>query len=148
MSGYLNKVTLIGNIGRDPQFHTMKDGARIVHLSVATTEYWKDKATGERKDKTEWHRVCVMNERIADFIERFVRKGNRVFVEGQLQTRKWTDTEGKENFTTEIMVGRFKGDIMSLDKISSQPEPEMPEIKPTSSKKFDSPSIKDDDIPF
>lgn len=119
MAGYLNKATLIGNIGRDPEVRNTQDGGKIVTLSVATSESWKDKTTGERKEKTEWHRVVVMNERVADVIERFVRKGSRVYVEGQLQTRKWTDASGQDKYTTEIVIGRFRGELVMLDKLSN-----------------------------
>lgn len=154
MAGYLNKVTLIGNIGRDPEIRTMQEGGRIVTLSVATSESWRDKVTGERKEKTEWHRVVVMNDRITDVIERFIRKGSRVYIEGQLQTRKWTDASGQERYTTEIVIGRFRGELMMLDKLSeSGGAPHAVGNETFSASDHETPSfsgapLADDDIPF
>ena len=115
MAGSVNKVTLIGNLGRDPEVRNSNDGMKIVQLSVATSESWKDKVTGERKDKTEWHRVVVFNDRIADICEKYLKKGSKVYIEGQLQTRKWTDQQGQEKYTTEIVLQRYRGEMMMLD---------------------------------
>ncbi len=115
MAGSVNKVILVGNLGRDPEVRFMPDGLKIVTFSVATSESWKDKNTGERKDKTEWHRVVVMNERISDIAEKYLRKGSKVYVEGQLQTRKWTDQNGQERYSTEVLLSRFKGELTLLD---------------------------------
>ena len=115
MSGSVNKVTLIGNLGRDPEVRTAQDGSKIVNISVATSEYWKDKVTGERKDRTEWHRVVVFNDRLAEVAERYLKKGSKVYVEGQLQTRKWTDNNGQEKYSTEVVLGKFRGEITMLD---------------------------------
>ena len=114
MAGSVNKVILVGNLGKDPEVRNAQNGSKIVNFSLATSETWNDKASGERKEKTEWHRIVVFNERVADFVERFLKKGNKVYVEGSLQTRKWTDQQGQEKFTTEVVVDRFKGDVTSL----------------------------------
>ncbi len=114
MAGSINKVILIGNVGKDPEIRSMQTGGKIANLTLATSETWNDKASGERKEKTEWHRVVVFNERVADVVERFVKKGDKLYVEGSLQTRKWTDQSGQEKFTTEVVVDRFRGDITML----------------------------------
>lgn len=115
MSMSLNKVTLIGNVGKDPDVRFMPDGSRVVSFSLATGESWKDKTTGERKDKTEWHRIVAFNDRLAELCEKFVKKGSKLYVEGQLQTRKWADANGVEKYTTEVVISRFRGDIMLMD---------------------------------
>ena len=114
MAGSVNKVILIGNVGKDPEIRSMQTGGKIANLTLATSETWNDKASGERKEKTEWHRVVVFNERVADVVERFVKKGDKLYVEGSLQTRKWTDQSGQEKYTTEVVVDRFRGDITML----------------------------------
>jgi len=115
MAGSVNKVILVGNIGRDPEIRSTQDGMRIANLSLATSETWRDRASGERKEKTEWHRVAVFNERLVDVIEKYVKKGAKLYIEGQLQTRKWTDKEGQDRYTTEIVLGRFNGQLTMLD---------------------------------
>ena len=110
----VNKVTLVGNLGRDPEVRTTQDGKKIVHLSVATSERWKDRATGERKEKTEWHRVVIFNEGLAEVAERFLTKGRTVYLEGSLQTRKWKDQSGQEHYSTEVVLQRFKGELVLL----------------------------------
>ena len=115
MAGSVNKVILIGNLGRDPEVRHTQDGTAIVHLSVATSETWKDKASGERKEKTEWHRVVMFNERLGEIAQKYLSKGSKVYLEGQLQTRKWTDQNGVEKYTTEIVLGRFRGELTMLD---------------------------------
>ena len=115
MAGSLNKVQLIGNLGRDPEVRYAQDGNKIVTFSVATSESWKDKATNERRDRTEWHRVVVFNERLADIVEQYVHKGSKVYLEGQLQTRKWEDQSGQERYTTEIVLQRYRGELVLLD---------------------------------
>ncbi|MEW5728932.1 MAG: single-stranded DNA-binding protein [Pseudomonadota bacterium] len=114
MAGSVNKVILVGNLGRDPEVRTSQDGSKIVNLSIATSETWKDRATGERKEKTEWHRVVIFNPNLADVAERFLKKGSSVYVEGALQTRKWTDQQGVERYSTEVVIGRFKGELTLL----------------------------------
>lgn len=115
MAGSVNKVTLIGNLGKDPEVRTTQDGTKIVNLTLATSESWTDRSSGERKERTEWHRVVIFNDRIGDVAERFLRKGRKVFVEGALQTRKWTDQSGQERYTTEVVIQRFRGELVLLD---------------------------------
>ena len=115
MAGSVNKVILVGNIGRDPEIRSTQDGTRIANLSLATSETWRDRNSGERKEKTEWHRVAVFNERLVDVIEKYVKKGAKLYIEGQLQTRKWTDKEGQDRYTTEVVLGRFNGQLTMLD---------------------------------
>lgn len=107
----LNKVMLIGNLGRDPEVRSLPNGGRVVNLTVATSESWKDKSTGERKEKTEWHRVVIFNDRLGEIAEKYLKKGSKVYIEGALQTRKWTGTDGNERYTTEIVLSQFKGEI-------------------------------------
>lgn len=109
----LNKVMLIGNVGRDPEIRSTQSGDKIAQLSIATSETWKDRS-GERQERTEWHRVVVFNERAVGFIEQYVAKGAKLYVEGQLQTRKWTDNKGTERFTTEIVVSKFRGEVLAI----------------------------------
>jgi single-strand DNA-binding protein len=114
MAGSVNKVILLGNLGRDPEVRTSQDGSKIVNLNIATSESWKDRGTGERKEKTEWHRVVIFNPNLADIAERYLKKGSSVYIEGQLQTRKWTDQQGQEKYSTEVVIGRFKGELTLL----------------------------------
>ena len=111
----VNKVILVGNLGKDPEVRTTQDGTNIVNLTLATSETWNDRASGERKERTEWHRVVIFNDRIGDVAERFLRKGRKVYIEGALQTRKWTDQSGQEKYTTEVVIGRFRGELVLLD---------------------------------
>jgi len=115
VAGSVNKVILVGNLGKDPEIRTLQSGSKIANFSVATSETWTDKASGERKEKTEWHRVVVFNERIADVVERYVKKGSKVYIEGSLQTRKWTDQAGVEKYSTEVVLTQFKGELTMLD---------------------------------
>src|SRR3954469_10845586 len=119
MAGSVNKVILVGNLGKDPEVRRMQDGRPVVNMSVATSESWRDKATGERKEKTEWHRVVVCNEGLAKIAEQYLKKGSKVYLEGQLQTRKWTDQQGVEKYTTEVVLGRFRGELTMLDSRNS-----------------------------
>ena len=115
MAGSVNKVILVGNVGKDPEVRTSQDGTKIVNFSLATSETWTDRASGERKERTEWHRVVVFNDRIGEVVEKYVRKGSKLYVEGSLQTRKWTDQSGQEKYTTEVVIGRFRGELTMLD---------------------------------
>ena len=115
MAGSVNKVILVGNLGKDPEVRTTQDGAKIVNFTLATSETWNDRASGERKERTEWHRVVIFNENLGNVAEKYLRKGRKVYVEGSLQTRKWTDQAGQEKYTTEVVIGRFRGDIQLLD---------------------------------
>ncbi|MGN0919381.1 MAG: single-stranded DNA-binding protein [Alphaproteobacteria bacterium] len=114
MAGSINKVVLVGNLGRDPEIRHTTAGSKIAHLSVATSDSWRDK-NGERQERTEWHRVVIFNSNLADFAERALKKGSKVYVEGALQTRKFTDSNGVEKFTTEIVLGSFRGELVALD---------------------------------
>lgn len=115
MAGSVNKVILVGNLGRDPETRRLGSGDPVVSLRIATSENWKDKATGERKEKTEWHSVVIFNENLCRIAEQYLRKGSKVYVEGQLQTRKWQDQSGQEKYTTEVVLSRFRGDLTLLD---------------------------------
>ena len=115
MAGSVNKVILVGNLGRDPEVRRMSSGDPVVNLSVATSETWRDKSSGERKEKTEWHRVVIFNKNLADVAEKYLRKGSKVYVEGSLQTRKWTDKDGQEKYSTEIVLQNFRGELTMLD---------------------------------
>lgn len=114
MSGSVNKVILVGNLGRDPEIRSMSDGNKVVNLSVATSERWKDRQTGEPRERTEWHRVVIFNEQLANVAEQYLRKGSTVYLEGQLQTRKWTDQSGVEKYTTEVVLQRYRGELTML----------------------------------
>jgi single-strand DNA-binding protein len=115
MSGSVNKVILVGNLGRDPEVRHTQDGTPIVNLALATSESWRDKNSGERRERTEWHRVVIFNERLGEFAQKYLRKGRKVYLEGQLQTRKWTDPQGVEKYTTEVVLQRFRGELTMLD---------------------------------
>jgi single-strand DNA-binding protein len=163
MAGSVNKVILIGNLGRDPEVRHAQDGSKIVNLNLATSESWKDRNSGERKEKTEWHRGVVFNDRIADVAERYLKKGSKVYIEGALQTRKWTDQSGAEKFTTEIVISRFKGELTLLDgrgeggggmmdagpsSESDYGAPSRPAAKAPASGGWEPPADLDDEIPF
>lgn len=115
MAGSVNKVILVGNLGRDPEVRSFNNGGKVCNLSVATAETWRDKATGERKESTQWHRVAIFNEKIADVAEKYLRKGSKVYLEGQLETRKWTDKDGKDQYSTEVVLRQFRGELTLLD---------------------------------
>ncbi len=115
MAGSVNKVILVGNLGKDPEVRRMQSGDPVVNLSIATSETWRDKASGERKEKTEWHRVVIFNKNLADVAEKYLRKGAKVYVEGSLQTRKWTDKDGQDKYSTEVVLQNFRGELTMLD---------------------------------
>ena len=115
MAGSVNKVILIGNLGRDPEVRHTNDGVPIVNMSLATSESWRDRASGERRERTEWHRVVIFNEKLGEIAQKYLRKGSKVYLEGQLQTRKWTDQSGVEKYSTEIVLNRFRGELTMLD---------------------------------
>ncbi|MFI4986677.1 MAG: single-stranded DNA-binding protein [Alphaproteobacteria bacterium] len=119
MAGSVNKVILVGNLGRDPEVRRTQAGDAIVHLSVATSENWRDKASGERREKTEWHRVVIFNDRLGEVAQKYLKKGSKVYLEGQLQSRKWTDQSGQEKYTTEVVLQRFRGELTLLDSRGS-----------------------------
>src|SRR3954470_5415548 len=115
MAGSVNKVILVGNLGRDPEIRSTQDGTRVATLNLATSESWRDRASGERKERTEWHRVAIFNDRLVEVAEKYLRKGSKIYVEGQLQTRKWQDQQGQDRYTTEIVLSRFRGELTMLD---------------------------------
>lgn len=119
MAGSINKVILVGNLGADPDVRTMQSGDKVVNLSIATSETWKDKETGERRERTQWHRVVIFNRGLVTVAENYLRKGSKVYVEGQLETRKWTDQSGVEKYTTEVVLRPYRGELTMLDSRSS-----------------------------
>jgi single-strand DNA-binding protein len=114
MAGSVNKVILVGNLGRDPEVRSLQDGNRVCNLSLATSETWRDKNSGERKEKTEWHRVVIFNDNLVKVAEQYLKKGSTIYIEGQLQTRKWTDQSGVEKYSTEVVLQRFRGELTML----------------------------------
>jgi single-strand DNA-binding protein len=118
MAGSVNKVILVGNLGNDPDIRTMQSGDKVCNLSIATSESWKDKTSGEKKERTEWHRVVIFNQGILGIAERFLKKGSKVYIEGQLETRKYTDKDGQEKYTTEVVLRPYRGELTLLDSRS------------------------------
>lgn len=157
MAMSINKVILVGNLGADPTVSTMTSGDKVVNLRIATSDTWNDKATGERKERTEWHRVVIFNKQLADTAERYLRKGSKVYLEGQLQTRSWKDNTGADRYTTEVVLQRFGGTMIMLDGrggSDSMPMGDAGDVfsAPASSgwdnSSATAPSDLDDDIPF
>ncbi|MBQ8481361.1 MAG: single-stranded DNA-binding protein [Alphaproteobacteria bacterium] len=155
MAGSINKVILVGNLGADPVVSNTQSGAKVVNLRLATSDSWKDKTTGERKEKTEWHRIVIFNSALADTAERYLRKGSKVYIEGQLQTRSWKDNSGNDRYTTEVVLQNYAGTLMMLDARNSDAgSAEMNDVFSSSpSSGWDNsaattPSDLDDDIPF
>ena len=144
----VNKCIIVGALGRDPEIKTMNNCGKIANMSVATSESWKDKQTGERKEKTEWHRVVIFNEHLVKVAENYLRKGSKVYLEGALQTRKWTDANGVEKYSTEIVLQKFNGELQMLDgKSDGQPEKAPAVNAGRSTADFDGGNL-DDEIPF
>ena len=152
MAGSVNKVFLIGNLGKDPDIRQTQTGGKIASFSMATSESWKDKVTGERKENVQWHRVVVFNEALVGVVERFLRKGSKVFLEGQLESRKWTGDDGKENTTTEVVLRPYRGELTMLDRIESGNQGQSQGDVYNQSLQAQAPApvsdILDDDIPF
>lgn len=136
----LNKATLIGNLGRDPEIRRTQNGSKCVSFPLATSESWKDKASGERKEKTEWHRIVIWDERLGDVAEQYLRKGSKVYLEGAMETRKWADKDGQERYTTEIVLNRFRSALVMLDA----PKDKAAEPPPTPKRERE--TAKDDDL--
>ena len=115
MAGSVNKVILVGNLGQDPEVRTFQNGGKVVNLRIATSERWRDKSTGENRERTEWHSVAIFNENLGRIAEQYLRKGSKVYVEGQLETRKWQDQSGQDRYTTEVVLRQFRGELALLD---------------------------------
>jgi len=120
MAGSVNKVILIGNVGKDPEVRTFGNGGKVANFSVATSESWKDRQTGEKKEKTDWHNIAIFNEGLVGIVERYVKKGSKIYIEGQLKTRKWTDRDGNDKYTTEVVLQGYNGSLTLLDSRNSQ----------------------------
>jgi single-strand DNA-binding protein len=149
MAGSVNKVILVGNLGRDPEIRSTQDGMKVANLSLATSESWRDKTSGERRERTEWHRIAIFNERLAELAEKYLKKGSKIYVEGQLQTRKWTDQSGQERYTTEVVLSRFRGELTMLDGRGggAGAEPSESFAEPPPAARGGAAEL-DDDIPF
>ena len=154
MSGSVNKVTLVGNLGRDPEVRAMQNGDKIVQLSIATSDRWKDKSSGEQRERTEWHRVVIFNDALGKIAEQYLKKGSTVYLEGQLQTRKWTDQQsGQEKYTTEVVLQRYRGELTLLgsrpeNQISHEQQNDQIDQSNQVSISDDIASDLDDEIPF
>ena len=147
MAGSLNKVVLIGNLGRDTEIRSTNDGKEIATFSIATGESWKDKATGERKEKTEWHRIVVFSEGLVRVIKSYVKKGTKLYIEGQLQTRKWVDNENQERYTTEVVLQNFNSSLILLDSRGDAPMNQSDDGRQQNAPTFNNSDL-DDEIPF
>ncbi|MDM7852335.1 single-stranded DNA-binding protein [Pseudochrobactrum kiredjianiae] len=157
MAGSVNKVILVGNLGADPEIRRLQSGVPVANLRIATSESWRDRQSGERKDKTEWHSVVIFNENLAKLAEQYLKKGAKVYVEGQLQTRKWTDQQGNDKYTTEIVLQKFRGELQMLDSRSEGQQSSQQRQSQQSSQSYGQQSAGysggfddslDDDIPF
>jgi len=157
MAGSLNKVMLIGNLGADPEIRQTNAGDPIANFSLATSERWTDKTTGEKRERTEWHRVVIFNERLAELAEKYLRKGSKIYIEGQLQTRKWTGQDGQDRYTTEVVLQRYRGEVTMLDSAGSNRPPaaqsqddygRMKDGEPGRTAAADPGADLDDEIPF
>jgi single-strand DNA-binding protein len=157
MAGSVNKVILIGNLGADPEIRTLNSGDRVANLRLATSETWRDRGSGERREKTEWHRVVIFNDNLVKVAENYLRKGSKVYVEGALQTRKWTDQSGQEKFSTEIVLQKFRGELTMLDGRGGEAERDDPGYgggfsssprQASSAPREDFSADLDDEIPF
>lgn len=153
MAGSVNKAILIGNLGKDPDIRTMQSGDRVATLALATSESWKDKTTGEKKERTEWHRITVFNKGLVDICEKYLKKGAKIYIEGQLQTRKWTDQSNIDRYTTEVVLKPFNGEMHMLSGNRSGNEPPPPDSTESynyggQSHNSPPPDNLDDEIPF
>ena len=140
----VNKVILVGNLGRDPEVRNTQSGSKIVNLAIATSDTWNDRNTGERRDRTEWHRVSIFNERVGDVAERYLRKGRKVYIEGELRTRKWTDQPGVEKYTTEVVIAQFRGNLVLLDSQNKTNDQPAQSTSQTSTRRYQSGSSMSD----
>lgn len=155
MAGSLNKVQLIGNLGRDPEVRNTQSGDQIVHLSVATSETWRDRQSGERRERTEWHRVVIFSQPLGDLARQYLHKGSKVYLEGQLQTRKWTGQDGQDRYTTEVVLRPYRGELTFLDSRGGggggefgTPDPGVPVDEPSAAREPAAGADIDDEIPF
>ena len=148
MAGSVNKVILVGNLGRDPEIRSTQDGREIANITVATSESWKDRSTGERKEKTEWHRVVIFNEGLVNVVKNYLKKGAKVYIEGQLQTRKWTNKEGQDQYSTEVVLQGFGGQLHMLDGKRDGSSNESYSAPAASGGKAPAAELLDDEIPF
>ena len=150
MAGSVNKVIIIGNLGRDPEIRSTQDGKRIANLSVGTSETWKDKNSGDRKERTEWHRVVIFNDGLAEVAEKYLKKGAKVYIEGALESRKWTDNAGVEKYTTEVVLKPYNGVLTMLDSARSNGSaaPARGRTPPQAAPPMRGTDFPDDDIPF
>jgi single-strand DNA-binding protein len=144
----VNKVILVGNLGRDPEVRHTQAGAKIANLSIATSESWKDKQSGERKEKTEWHRVVIYNEHLANIAEQYLRKGSKVYLEGALQTRKWTGNDGVEKYTTEVVMQNYRGELQMLSERQNEGQQEQSDDPGWGDGAGQSQNDLDSDVPF
>lgn len=143
----INKVAILGNLGRDPEVRTFQSGGKVCNLNVATSERWKDKTSGEYKERTQWHNVTIYNERFADVAEKYLRKGSKVYLEGQLETRKWQDKDGNDRYTTEVVLRQYRGELVLLDKAEGGDVSNHSNAKANAYQEQSGGNI-DDDIPF
>lgn len=160
MSGSINKVILIGNVGQDPEIRSFQTGGKVCNLSIATSERWRDRESNEQKERTQWHRVVVFNENLVNLIEKYVNKGSKLYIEGQLETRKWTDSSGVDKYATEVVLRNFKGEITFLDSRGNNNENQIEsnnnnlkqeennQLNQTLTENSNINSDIDDDIPF
>ena len=156
MAGSINKVILVGNLGRDPEIRATQDGREIANLAIATSESWKDKNTGERKEKTEWHRVAIFNEGLVNVAKNYLKKGSKVYIEGALQTRKWTDKDGQEKYSTEVVLQGYGGNLTMLDgkpggggsSYESNDNYSQEPLRPAMAASGGGGAVLDDEIPF
>ena len=148
MSGSVNKVILLGYLGKDPEARTMSNSERVVSFRMATSESWRDKATGERKERSEWHSVVIFNEGLVKVAEAYLKKGSRVYVEGQLQTRKWSDKDGSERYSTEVVLQRYRGELTLLDSASKDEGEHHEEASKRPAREATKRVIDDSEIPF
>jgi single-strand DNA-binding protein len=147
MSGYINKVILVGNLGQDPVIRSTNEGKEIASLTLATTESWKDRTTGEKKEKTEWHRVVIFNENILNVVKNYIKKGSKLYIEGSMQTRKWVDNTGIEKYTTEIVLQNYSGTLVMLDSKGKNNAIEPSDSMGSGKAEFAHDDL-DDEIPF
>lgn len=150
MSGSINRVEIMGHLGRDPEVRRLDDGRPVVSFSIATSESWRDKATGERKERTEWHNVVIFNEHLCGIAEQYLKKGSKAFLAGKMQTRKWTDKDGHDRWSTEVVLPRFGGELVLLDRAPDRPAPSPEDYGSTRTRDEPPPRSAplDDDIPF